>query len=376
MDMSLSPVIHDRHAILVWLMLCLQLIALIVLVGGYTRLSGSGLSITEWKPIHGVIPPNDENEWKEEFTAYKATPQYKLINSDMSLSGFKNIFWPEYFHRLLGRIIGIAFALPLLLFALRGSIGVKLFWRMTGILVLGGLQGGVGWIMVKSGLKDTPYVSHTKLALHLSLAFTIFALILWTVLDILHSGQTALSNEKPKRLNSRCPTVTYRLWFALLCIQIVFGGFMAGLHAGLVYNTWPTMNGEFFPDGTFSPSPTEGNVSSSMATNMLRNIAFIQFIHRSLAAFLVISFLLWWYSYREYITIKHLNKICIMVIYLILAQFILGVLTLIYSVPIPIALAHHFTALLLWASAVLLLYEIGNCNKMKNNGITYINLVK
>lgn len=358
-----SPIIRDRCAILLWLMLCIQLVASMVLVGGYTRLSDSGLSITEWKPVHGMIPPLNEEQWQEEFEAYKTTPQYKKINRDMSLIGFKAIFWPEYIHRLLGRIIGFAFLFPLLIFMVRRSISRKFFYRMAEILTLGGMQGGVGWIMVESGLQNTPYVSHTKLALHLSIAFSIFALIQWAILDIINDNGT--NNNAAKKAAPRLtepflkrPSVTYKMWLFLLCTQIIFGGFMAGLHAGLVYNTWPTMNGEFLPNDLIN--------SSSLAINMLENITFIQFIHRILAVFVAISFLFWCYSHRKYIMINYLYNICLFIALVIFIQFTLGVITLIYHVPLSLALAHQMNALLLWAMSICLLYKLTNCNNKQN----------
>ena len=347
-------------ALRLWLGTLALLIVAMILIGGATRLTDSGLSITEWKPVYGVIPPSNEKEWQEEFLAYQATPQYKLINRDMTITGFKSIFWPEYFHRLLGRLIGIVFAVPLVVFALRRSISKALLWRMIGILFLGGMQGGIGWIMVKSGLQDNPYVSHLKLALHLSLAFIIFALILWTIFDIIY-------HYRPDIIAEKCPTTTYRIWFALLCIQIVFGGFMAGLHAGLIYNTWPTMNGEFLPDGVFSPPAAMKDDSSSLASRMLHNIAFIQFTHRTVAVFLVIGFLLWWYSYRDYIEKNRLNNASICLFSIIFIQFVLGVLTLIYHVPLSVALFHHFTALILWTAALFLLYKLSYCRNQNQH---------
>lgn len=356
-------------------MLCIQLIALTVMVGGYTRLSGSGLSITQWKPIHGIIPPLSEAQWQEEFAAYKTTPQYRLINNDMSVSGFKTIFWPEFIHRLLGRLIGMVFAIPLLIFAIRKSITGRLLWRTLGIFVLGGLQGAIGWIMVKSGLESSPYVSHTKLALHLSIAFAIFALILWTIFDIVECGKLGKKANKPiSPTPNRHHITSYKFWFFLLCLQIIFGAFMAGLHAGLVYNTWPTMNGEFLPSEILS-SLQSGNQSRTLAeqaASMLQNITLIQFIHRTLAVFIAAYFLFWWYSHREYIKINQFNKGCILVTFITFTQFILGVLTLIYHVPLPIALMHHFTALILWSASIYLLYLLTNCNK----NIKYIELVK
>ena len=348
-----TPIIRDRNSILIWLTICLLFVALMVLVGGYTRLSGSGLSITEWKPIHGIIPPLGEAQWQEEFTAYQATPQYKLVNSDMSLSGFKEIFWPEFTHRLLARTIGLIFFLPLLVFSLRKSISKKFFWRMAGIFALGGLQGAIGWIMVKSGLQDTPYVNHIKLTLHLSLAFIIFALILWAILVIArehrdrgnpigNAGNWIASSATPSRNDA---LKFYKLWFSLLSLQIIFGGLMAGSHAGLIYNTWPDMNGEFMPSDTFTGNPLE-------------NIAFIQFTHRCVAILVTILFLWWCCRYKTYIKSQNITKLCIMIFVIILAQFALGVLTLLGNVPLPLALAHQMTALLLWFASVALLHKL------------------
>lgn len=349
--MSAPIITRDKKSILAWLIICASLIGLMVFIGGYTRLSGSGLSITQWKPIHGTIPPLNESAWQEEFEAYKNSPQYKLVNSDMTIEGFKTIFWPEYIHRLLGRIIGIAFFFPLIVFAMRKSISKSFFWRMAGILALGGLQGAIGWIMVKSGLVDSPHVSHIKLTLHLSIAFLIFALILWIALRITNG------KSSPQHLNNTIKY--YRLWFFLLSVQIVFGGFMAGLHGGLIYNTWPDMNGEFIPAGLITD-------------NLLDNITFVQFTHRNLAVFLALSFLLWCISYRDYIKANRLKKACMLVGCTIFIQFALGVITLINQAPLGFALAHQSVALILWAAAIWLLYKVN----YYNNKTEYIKLVK
>jgi len=355
---------RDNRAVVAWLSICLLFVALMVLVGGYTRLSGSGLSITEWKPVHGVIPPIGEQQWQEEFAAYQATPQYKLVNSDMSLAGFKEIFWPEYFHRLLARTIGLIFFLPMLVFALRKSTSKIFFWRMLGIFALGGLQGAMGWIMVKSGLQDAPYVSHIKLTLHLSLAFLIFALILWAILDLASpSGRGKIFLYKRSEFRKSVPEgegkadcytpstihqpliTTYKLWLSLFSVQIIFGGLMAGSHAGLIYNTWPDMNGEYLPGGLFSG-------------NLLENITFIQFIHRTFAILVTIMFLWWCYRYKNYLGSQKITTHCIIIVIIILAQFALGVFTLLNHVPLPLALAHQMTALLLWFVAVALLHKL------------------
>jgi len=338
----------DRKKVIIWLSTCLFLVSLMVLLGGYTRLSGSGLSITSWKPIHGIIPPIDDAEWMEEFSAYKATPQYNLVNKGMELADFKVIFWPEFWHRVLGRTVGFVFFLPLLIFATRGSFSRQFFLRLTGIFALGGLQGAIGWIMVKSGLADLPYVSPIKLALHLSTAFAIFTLILWAILDVVNGGWWSVAGEKEIKKPStihHSPFTTYYFFLTLLAVQIIFGALVAGSHAGLLYNTWPSMNGGFLPDGIF-------------AQPLMQNLGLIQFIHRNLAILVAIGFPLWWLANRTFIKQNRLNRICIVVFSLIFAQFALGVATLILQVPLPIALAHQMNALLLWAAAVWLWYKI------------------
>ncbi len=308
-----------------------------VFVGGYTRLSGSGLSITEWKPIHGVIPPLSMAEWEEEFTAYRASPQYLKINKGMSLDEFKTIFWPEFWHRILGRIIGAVFIVPLLFFAIRRSISKRFGLRLTGIFALGGLQGFIGWFMVASGLIDNPHVSHLRLALHLSLAFLIFALILWALLDI--------HNKSPKAPHTTKHSL-YKGWFVLLCTQIIIGAFVAGQHAGLIYNTWPTMNGQWLPSELWSGETWH------------ENLALIQFIHRKIAIFLAVSFIFWWFLYSAYVKNNHLGKAVLGIGFTLFLQFALGVATLLWQVPLWLALAHQMTALLLFAFAVNLLHKL------------------
>ena len=193
-----------NRAVSRWLLLCAALVALMVAVGGYTRLSGSGLSITEWKPVHGVIPPLSEAQWEEEFAAYRASPQYEKINRGMSLLEFKEIFWPEYLHRLLGRAVGLVFFIPFIYFAWKRAFPARFGVRLLGIFALGGFQGLMGWWMVKSGLVDNPHVSHLRLAAHLALAFALFALLLWSALDIkppTHTSPTSSTSHFFVRLS-------------------------------------------------------------------------------------------------------------------------------------------------------------------------------
>jgi cytochrome c oxidase assembly protein subunit 15 len=336
-DQQPMTIFRDHRVITFWLAVCALLVAMMVIIGGYTRLSGSGLSITEWKPVHGTIPPLSAESWQEEFSAYQQSPQYQKVNKGMTLGEFKIIFWPEYVHRLLGRIIGAVFFVPLVIFALRKSFSARFGWRLFGIFALGGLQGLIGWLMVASGLIDTPQVNAVRLALHLSVAFAILGLILWAMFD-------ATANKKDFTIDDflttgHRPLPIYCLWFTLLCLQIILGALMAGTHAGLIYNTWPDMNGHPLPESWDS-------------------VTLIQFLHRMAAILVAFSFLLWWYAAREYVKNKHLGKVCAGVAAIIGVQFTLGVLTLIYIVPLPLALAHQFTGLVLFITAVILLHKL------------------
>jgi cytochrome c oxidase assembly protein subunit 15 len=330
---------RDHRAIILWLSLCALLVAMMVMIGGYTRLSGSGLSITEWKPIHGTIPPLDAAQWQEEFAAYQQSPQYKKVNMGMSLEGFKVIFWPEFIHRLLGRLIGAVFFMPLVVFAVRKSFSARFGWRLTAIFALGGLQGLIGWLMVASGLVDMPQVSAIRLALHLSVAFAILGLLVWAAMDAAKDKQGFVIDDFLP--SHHRPLTAYCLWFILVIAQIILGALMAGTHAGFIYNTWPTMNGEIVPYALFSDA-----------------ITLIQFLHRNVAILVAFGFLFWWYCNREYVKNSHLGKVCAWVSALIILQFTLGVLTLVNAVPLPLALIHQTVALVLFIIVVLLLYKL------------------
>lgn len=236
------------RAIANWLFAVAALIVLMVAVGGITRLTESGLSITEWKLVTGTLPPLSEAAWMAEFEKYKRIPEYQQINAGMSLAAFKGIYFWEYLHRLLGRLIGLAFALPLAWFAIRRAIPRGYGWRLMGLLILGGLQGVIGWWMVTSGLAERTDVSHFRLAAHLLLALIILAALVWTALDL-----RALARDpgaRPARLTG------VAVWTGLiLFVQLVFGAFTAGLNAGLVTNQWPLMNGKFFPSEVLAVRP-------------------------------------------------------------------------------------------------------------------------
>ena len=238
-----SPVARPL-AISNWLLAVAAMVFLMVVVGGITRLTESGLSITEWKPVTGAIPPLSHADWQHAFDLYKQTPEYLEINgpAGMTLSQFKFIFFWEWFHRLIGRLIGVVFALPLIWFAVRRSIPLGYGWKLLGLLVLGGLQGALGWYMVMSGLVDRTDVSHFRLSAHLLLALTIMAACVWIALDLRQLARTG--ENHPARLTGLAVAA-----LSVLFIQLLFGAWVAGLNAGQVANDWPTMQGRFFPQG-------------------------------------------------------------------------------------------------------------------------------
>lgn len=343
----MTPLIHhDRKAIAWWLAICALLVFGMVFIGGYTRLSGSGLSITEWKPLHGTIPPLNQAQWEEEFAAYKESPQYQKVNHGMVLDEFRTIFWPEFIHRLLARGIGVVFFLPLLVFVARRSLSRRFGVRLAGIFLLGGLQGIIGWLMVKSGLVNDPHVSHFRLALHLSVALLILGLLTWALMDVLYESY-AKAKDKGNSFRYLRVRNSYLFWFLALCLQIILGALVAGLHAGLIYNTWPDMNGGFLP-----------SVDHIDLNQVGYSPDIVQFLHRRVAEIVAFGFLFWWYCNRGYVRKTALGKRCAAVAAVIGLQFTLGVLTLLHSAPLPLALAHQMMAVVLYLLAVILLYSL------------------
>ncbi|MDX2074538.1 MAG: COX15/CtaA family protein [Alphaproteobacteria bacterium] len=329
--------------VIAWLTICALLVVGMVAVGGYTRLSGSGLSITEWKPIHGAIPPRSEAEWAEEFAKYRAIPQYAAVNPGMTLDEFKTIFWPEFLHRLLGRIIGIVFIVPLIFFWARGAISHRQGFKFLAIFSLGGLQGFMGWYMVSSGLATNVYVSHLRLATHLTLALLLLGLIVWELCKV--TGDRIKVTDKQAPDSCRLAPVTYLLWFALLCLQILYGALMAGLHAGLLYNTWPLMDGAIVPSG--------------LSTAIFTDHTTVQFWHRILAFAVVFGFLSWWFFNRRYVKNLGVTKLAAGIALVIALQFTLGVLTLVNAVQLELGMMHQMTAVLLFVLSVVMLHRLG-----------------
>ena len=328
------------RAISHWLLAVAALVFLMIVVGGITRLTESGLSMVRWEPVSGAIPPLNADQWQAEFDAYRATPQYQKVNSGMSLVEFKTIYFWEYVHRLLGRLIGLAFALPLLWFAVRRAIPRGFGWRLTGLLALGGLQGAIGWWMVASGLVDRPEVSHIRLAVHLLTALLIFAALIWTALDL-----RALAAGRAQR-PARMPTVG--IWtLSILGLQLMFGAYTAGLEAGYAFASWPLMGDEWFPSGTPMFEP--------FLRNFVDNPIVVQFVHRWLAfAVAAMAAILAAEAWR-----RRFHAAAAAVAGAVLVQILLGIATLMSGVDIHIAVAHQGMAALLLASIVLASHRLG-----------------
>jgi cytochrome c oxidase assembly protein subunit 15 len=318
------------HAVATWLLTVAGLILAMVVVGGITRLTESGLSITEWKPISGTLPPLTQAQWEHAFQLYQQIPQYQQINRGISLEEFKGIFFWEYVHRLLGRVIGLAFALPLLWFWIRRAIPKGYGWRLVGILALGGLQGAIGWWMVASGLSERTEVSHVRLAVHLLTALLIFSATVWTALDL----------RSPGSVKRRIPTLA--IWsLAALALQLMFGAFVAGLRAGYAFNTWPLMGDEVYPMGAPWLQP--------LLRNFVDNPIAVQFVHRWLA-FVVLGFAV---VIARQVKRMGSRRESIILHSIIGVQIILGIATLLTGVDLHIAATHQGTAVLLLGSFLL-----------------------
>lgn len=326
------------RAVALWLLAVAALVFLIVVVGGITRLTESGLSIVRWEPVSGILPPIGESAWEAEFAAYRLSPQYQLVNSGMSLDDFKNIYFWEYLHRLLGRIIGLAFALPLAWFAWNRAIPRGYGWKLGAILALGAVQGAIGWWMVASGLVDRPDVSHIRLAVHLLTALAIFAAILWVALDLLRLDRGAGPARMP----------TAGIWLiSLLFLQFLFGAYVAGLDAGWAFASWPKMGDEWFP--------ADAPMLEPFLRNFADNPVVVQFVHRWLAfavaaAALVLARNAWRGGHW---------RAAAALTGAVTVQIILGVYTLLSGVELWIAASHQGMAVLLLAAALVAAHRVG-----------------
>ncbi|MCT7375830.1 COX15/CtaA family protein [Chelativorans salis] len=320
---------RNRLWVRVWLYAVVVTLFALVLVGGATRLTESGLSITEWKPIHGVIPPLGEAEWAEEFAKYQRIPQYEQINRGMSLHEFKVIFWWEWAHRLLARGVGFVFALPLAFFWLTGRLESHLKPKLLGILALGGLQGAIGWWMVASGLVERTDVSQYRLATHLTIACIIFVATMAVARGLApHSAGPAYEGTR-----------RFAGWLVVAVLaQIYIGGLVAGLNAGMTYNTWPLMDGALVPGGLFVQTPAW--------INLFENPKTVQFLHR-LGAYTLLALAVWHAiaAWRADPGSTHARRAIVLVL-IVLVQAAIGIATLLMVVPLGWALAHQGVALI------------------------------
>jgi len=340
----MDPEKRNKRQIAGWLFLMCAMIFCMVIVGGVTRLTESGLSMVHWKPLSGVIPPLNETAWLKEFAAYKQYPEYQKINKGMSLADFKEIFFWEYSHRFLGRLIGLAFFIPFAFFLVKGRVSAGLKPKLWLMFFLGGLQGGLGWWMVKSGLVDHPDVSHYRLTAHLGLAVLIFLYIFWIATGLVMNkspGNMGGSYEKSAR------AVVFLVW--MIFFQILLGGLVAGLNAGMIYNSWPLMEEQWIPAGLYSMTP--------WYMNIFENIMTVQFNHRMLGYLIALFAIHVWYKTQKD-TGMQVRIAGHFMLVTVLGQGALGIFTLIYVVPIPLAAAHQGGAVVALSAALFLLRRV------------------
>jgi cytochrome c oxidase assembly protein subunit 15 len=339
-----------RHSaskpVFLWLLCVAALVFVMVLVGGATRLTDSGLSITEWKPVTGAIPPLSAEQWQIELEKYRQIPEYQLINKGMSMAEFQFIYWWEWGHRFLGRLIGLAFVLPLLFFTLKGTLGRKDMPKMLGLLILGAMQGAIGWWMVASGLVNRVDVSQYRLAVHLTMAALIFAALIWVALDYhtVRGNKSALTSPQPSLANASffpALLMVYLFW------QIFSGGLVAGLDAGLTYTSWPLMDGAFIPAASklFIIQPWWANLGDNPLT--------VQFIHRISAYILwglTTSYMIFAFWKRK---ANHVRLFAVILFAIVTMQAIIGIATLLMQVPLHLALVHQGGAFVLLGCATV-----------------------
>lgn len=322
----------NQRPLLTWLYANAFLVLSMVVLGGITRLEGSGLSIVHWKPITGILPPLNHGDWVTLFQEYKTSPEFLKINSYFDLSDFQSIFWLEYLHRLLGRLVGLTFFLPGLWFWMRGYLTPPLKRTFIGMMLLGGLQGLMGWYMVKSGLVDRPHVSHYRLAAHLSLALLLYSWMLWTTFSL----KAKRRQHTPKIRN------TLRGVLGLLVVTILYGALVAGLKAGLLYNTFPKMGSTYIPPEIGSLTPWWQNLTENPVT--------VQLIHRCLAIFTsLITVIISWKHRKE-------SSTFLLLFAAISLQAILGILTLLHHVPTTLATLHQLGAVIVLSLVLRALY--------------------
>jgi cytochrome c oxidase assembly protein subunit 15 len=334
-----------RKQIAVWLLICCVTIFAMVVLGGVTRLTGSGLSMVEWKPIMGILPPLNHAEWEDAFRLYQQTPEFNIKNFHMGVEEFKGIFWLEYAHRLLGRAIGFIFFIPMLFFMVTGRVSKDLVPKLIIMFVLGGLEGLLGWYMVQSGLVDAPHVSHYRLTAHLGFAVIIYAYIFWVALELL------FPKDYPATRHGSYPRAGFSYAITtLVFITTLSGGLVAGLKAGLIYNTFPLMGAYVLPPGMLEEEPVWLNVFENMVT--------VQFQHRLLAIIVCFVIVVYWVMARRNLPAGRGRLGVNLLLMAVVLQLILGISTLVLHVPVSLAAAHQGGALLLFSAALFVSHAL------------------
>lgn len=334
--------VNHRRVVGLWLAIVALFILAMVVVGGATRLTESGLSMVDWRPVTGFLPPLSEADWQAEFAKYKGSPEYQQVNAGMSLEAFKSIYHWEFWHRNLGRFIGLLFALPLAVFAAKRWIPRTLMPRLLVLLVLGGAQGALGWFMVRSGLVDEPAVSHYRLAAHLSLALLLFSAVFWTALDLLTPAPGSTSTLGVK--------VVGWGFLALLVVQVVYGAFVAGLDAGYAYNSWPDMGGEWMAQGAFK--------GDTFIERMFNGVETVQFLHRSLAYIVAVAAVaIAWFIPRR-LDDRPGSNLAVALFFVVLGQVIIGIAALLNAVPVWLGALHQGWAVVVLATTLALLHRL------------------
>jgi len=327
-----------------WLLLITFLVAIMIVIGGLTRLTDSGLSITRWDLISGILPPINLLQWENSFALYKAIPEYKLLNKGMTLDEFKVIYWWEFAHRLLGRLIGLFYILPLLYFTFKKMVNKSLV-HLYIIFLLISLQGAVGWYMVQSGLTENTDVSHYRLSLHLTLAFVIFILLLWNYLKF---------RKKYYNVNKKLPFFFLYFFFICLIFQISLGALVSGLDAGQIYQTWPLMDQSYFPD--------DSNIKNLFNFNSFESASLVQFMHRNMAYLIFLLFCIILLKVFKDKDLIYLRKNTLIVFLFLLFQIFLGIITIVSGAHILIASMHQISSIFLVSASLILIFKNSKIN--------------
>ncbi|MDE0789165.1 MAG: COX15/CtaA family protein [Woeseiaceae bacterium] len=336
-----NTTLSQNRTVAIWLLTCCGLVFAMVVLGGVTRLTGSGLSMADWRPLMGWLPPFSDIQWQRVFDLYQQTPEFLKVNSHMDVSAFKGIFWLEFLHRLLGRMIGIVFLLPLIFFLVKGYIKAAEWPKYSLMFVLGGLQGVLGWYMVKSGLVDNPHVSQYRLSAHLSAAFLIYAYMFWVAMSLLFPA----SGEQRHPWYRKSLAVT-----VLTSVTIISGGFVAGLKAGKIYNTFPLMGDDWIPPGTMALEPFWRNFFENMTT--------VQLDHRVLAISTFLVIIGFWVKARKADLPARSRPAVNALLHTAIFQVALGISTLLMSVPIFLGALHQAVAMLLFTVSLYILHSL------------------